>query len=93
MFSRSARLNSRAPWIMLANLRTRWTLTRTEARASLAPPAVLQRADAVLSDIDAMRALLQAQRGAILVLQDQVGQEMRDARTRLLASSASRRSR
>jgi len=60
----------------LANLRTRWTLTRTEARASLAPPAVLQRADAVLSDIDAMRALLQAQRGAILVLQDQVGQEM-----------------
>jgi small-conductance mechanosensitive channel len=60
----------------LAGLRATWTQTRGDARASRAPAAVVQRVDAVLADIEAMRARLQAERGAALVLQDRVGQEV-----------------
>ena len=58
----------------LAGLRARWTQTRADAQASRVPAAVVQRVDAVQADIEAMRARLQAQRAATLVLQDRVGQ-------------------
>ncbi len=60
----------------LAVLRARWTQTRVEAQASRAPAAVVKRVDAVLADIEATRARLQAQRAATLVLQDRVAQEV-----------------
>jgi potassium efflux system protein len=60
---------------LLARLRARWTLTRAEAQASRAPAAVVERVDAVVADIEAMRSRLQAQRAATLVLQDSVADE------------------
>ena len=60
----------------LAGLRARWTQTRTEAQAAGALAAVVQRVDAVLADLEATRAPLQAQRDATLVLQDTVAQEV-----------------
>jgi potassium-dependent mechanosensitive channel len=60
----------------LAGLRVSWTKTREEVQASRAPDAVLQRVDAVMADIKTKHALLDAQRNATLVLQDQVAQEV-----------------
>ncbi len=60
----------------MAGLRATWTQTRADARASRAPAAVVQRVDAVLTDIEATRTRLQAQRAATLVLQDRVAQEV-----------------
>lgn len=60
----------------LESLRASWTQTRAEVKASHAPEAVLLRVDAVMADIRAMRAVLDAQRSATLVLQDQVAQEV-----------------
>ena len=60
----------------LAGLRARWTQTRAVARASRAPAPVVQRVDAVQADIEAMRARLQTQRAATLVLQDRVAQDV-----------------
>jgi small-conductance mechanosensitive channel len=59
----------------LSGLRATWTRTRADAQASRVPAAVVRRVDSSLADIEAMRARLQAQRNAILVLQDRVAQE------------------
>ena len=59
----------------LSGLRATWTRTRADAQASRVPAAVVRRVDSSLADIEAMRARLQAQRDAILVLQDRVAQE------------------
>jgi small-conductance mechanosensitive channel len=56
--------------------RETWTRTRVEARASRAPAPVIERIDAVLAALAAARAPLQAQRAAVLVLQDRVAQDL-----------------
>jgi small-conductance mechanosensitive channel len=58
----------------LSALRATWTQTRADARASRTPAAVVQRVDAILADVEAMRTRLQTERAATLVLQDRVGQ-------------------
>jgi potassium-dependent mechanosensitive channel len=58
----------------VATLRARWTGTRADAVASGAPAAVGTRVDALLADIEATRARLQAQDAAALVLLDQAAQ-------------------
>ena len=60
----------------LADLRASWRQTLADAQTSGTPGSVVQRVDAVLSDIEATRAELQAQRAATLVLQEQVAQEV-----------------
>jgi len=60
----------------LEALRATWTQTRADARASRAPAAVVRRVDVVLAGIEAVRARLHGQRGATLVLQDRVSQEV-----------------
>jgi small-conductance mechanosensitive channel len=60
----------------LADLRASWRQTLADAQTSGTPGSVVQRVDAVLSDIEATRAELQAQRAATLVLQEQVAQEL-----------------
>jgi potassium-dependent mechanosensitive channel len=60
----------------LAGLRASWKQTLAAAQTSGTPASVVQRVDAVLSDIEATRAELQAQRAATLVLQEQVAQEV-----------------
>jgi potassium-dependent mechanosensitive channel len=60
----------------LADLRVSWRQTLADAKSSGTPASVVQRVDAVLSDIEATREELQAQRAATLVLQEQVAQEV-----------------
>jgi hypothetical protein len=50
----------------LAGVRATWTETRKAAQASSAPAEIVQRVEAVLADVEAMRAQLQAQRDATL---------------------------
>src|SRR5947209_2702284 len=56
--------------------RERWTRARADAVASRAPAQVIERIDGVLTAVAAARARLQTQRGAILILQDRVAQEV-----------------
>ena len=53
-----------------------WTRARADAVASRAPAQVIERIDGVLTAVAATRARLQTQRGAILILQDRVAQEV-----------------
>src|SRR5262245_10017755 len=60
----------------LTALRETWNRTRADARMSRAPTPVIERVDAVVTSIDAAVAHLQKQRGATLVLQDRLAQEV-----------------
>jgi small-conductance mechanosensitive channel len=60
----------------LAGLRETWTRARADARASRAPAPVVSRIDSVLGAIDQTRARLEEERGATLVLQDRVAQQV-----------------
>jgi len=60
----------------LTQLRETWTRARSDARSSRVPEQVIERVDSVLAAITASRARLEAQRAAILVLQDRVAREL-----------------
>jgi len=60
----------------LTGLRQTWTQTRADAQASRAPAPVMRRIDAVLAAIGAARTRMEAERAAILVLQDRVAKEV-----------------
>jgi potassium-dependent mechanosensitive channel len=59
----------------LAALRAAWQATRTEARDTGAPSAVLDRIDGILSAIAEAETSLRARRAHILLLQDRVARE------------------
>jgi small-conductance mechanosensitive channel len=74
----------------LTRLQETWTLTRSEAQASRAPAQVITRIDGVLATITASRTRLLQHRGAILVLQDRVAQEVAQCDTMLARVAAAR---
>ena len=60
----------------LTSLRATWTKTRADAWGSRAPSQVIGRIDGVLASIAAYQAQLHERRGAVLVLQDRVAQQV-----------------
>jgi small-conductance mechanosensitive channel len=60
----------------LTSLRATWTRARTDARASRAPAAVVERIDGVLTAVGSVRAQMETQRAATLLLQDRLAREV-----------------
>ena len=60
----------------LSRILESWKRTRTDARASKAPAAVLERVDGLLSGIPGFEKRLREERSAVLVLQDQVARQL-----------------
>lgn len=74
----------------LAALRAAWQTTRTEARRTGAPSAVLGRIDGILSAIGGAETALRGRRSRSLLLQDRVSQETETVEDLLARISAAR---
>ena len=74
----------------LAALRAAWQATRTEARRTGAPSAVVGRIDGILSAIGASETALRGRRARILLLQDRVARETETVENLLARVSAAR---
>jgi potassium efflux system protein len=73
-----------------STLRETWTRARTDAAASRAPKAVIERIDDVLTALANLRDQIQTQRAATLALQDRVARDVVHCETMLARIAAVR---
>jgi small-conductance mechanosensitive channel len=74
----------------VTTLRSTWTQARTDAGASRAPKAVIERIDGVLTALAQFRDQLLGQRAVTLVLQDRVAREVAQCEAMLARIAAAR---